>query len=92
MSFKRGIKDAFNGLPLAVKNRMVKALAKRYGYSDTLPDGSPNPQGKLGFVATRIAENIKNDAIEVEWMDDRMAVPRPADIDVGPDENDVKEK
>lgn len=69
---------------------MVKALAKRYGYSDSLPDGSPNPQGKFGFVVTRIAENIKNDAIEVEWMDDRMAVPRPADIDIGPDEQDAK--
>lgn len=90
MSFKQGIKDAFNAMPPAAKNRMVKALAKRYGYSDTLPDGSPNPQGKLGFVATRIAENIKNDAIEVEWMDDRMAVPRPADIDIGPDEQDAK--
>lgn len=29
-------------------------------------------------------------AIEVEWMDDRMAVPRPADIDIGPDETDAK--
>lgn len=92
MSFKRGIKDAINAMPPAAKNRMVKALAKRYGYSDTLPDGTPNPQGKLGFVASRIAEQIKNDAIEVEWMNDRMSVPRPADIDVGPDENDVQEK
>lgn len=95
MSFKRGIKDAFNGLPPAVKTRMVKALAKRYGYSDTLPDGSPNPQGRLGFVAKSLAMQV---AIETQMYfrakDIRVLPERPR-IDVGengPDDATAKKE
>jgi hypothetical protein len=36
--------------------RVVNALSVRFGYSDTLPNGNPNPQTRGEFVRLRIAQ------------------------------------
>lgn len=59
---------------------MLEALSTLRGYQDTLPDGSPNPVGRLGFVARTIAEQKKA----------FRELPPPPRIDVGPDEQDAK--
>src|SRR5690606_41156684 len=58
MSLKHGIKDAIKSMPAESRNQMLEALSTLRGYQDTLPDGSPNPVGRHGFVARTIAEQM----------------------------------
>lgn len=46
--------------------RIADALTTRYGYSDTLPNGDPNPQTKTEFVRQLLVAWIKREVREHE--------------------------
>jgi hypothetical protein len=53
-------------IPDAVLPRVLDAMASAYGYSATLPDGSPNPQSKAQFARQQLANFVKQTVAEQE--------------------------
>lgn len=90
MSLKQGIKDAIKSMPAESRNQMLEALSTLRGYQDTLPDGSPNPVGRLGFVARTIAEQMAAETAMYFQQKAFRELPPPPRIDIGPDETDAK--
>jgi len=53
-------------IPDAIAPRVIDALAKRYAYSATLPDGSDNPETKQQFAKRQIIEFLKRAVRQTE--------------------------
>ena len=58
-------------IPDAIASRVMNGFAKRYHYSATLEDGSPNPETKAQFAKRRVIEFIKQAVREAEVEDAR---------------------
>ena len=53
-------------IPDAITQRVVLALCHRWGYSDTLEDGTPNTETKSAFVKRKMIEHLKRSVKEAE--------------------------
>ena len=53
-------------IPTSATTRVVNAICQHGNYSDTLPDGSPNPQTKAQFAKAWVVNQIKQAVILVE--------------------------
>lgn len=62
--------------------RVVNALSVRFGYSDTLPNGDPNPQTAGEFVRMTIADWARRETLAHEQATAQAAVTPPAPITV----------
>lgn len=62
--------------------RVVAALSERYGYSPTLPDGTPNPQTKPEFVRACLMRWVREGVREHEQAAARAAVATVTDVDL----------
>lgn len=81
-SIKKLFRDGvLANMPTATRKRFVDGCADLYSYQATLPDGSPNPQGKQAFAA-QCARNWMNEVAKAsERKVSVEAVPMPPDID-----------
>lgn len=74
-------------LPDAALPRVVTAICARFGYRDTLPDGSANPETRGQFAMRMMREQLKNWVKEYEIATARdnaaaaAAAAAAADID-----------
>ena len=53
-------------IPDAIASRVINGFAKRYHYSPTLEDGTPNPETKAQFAKRKVIEFIKQAVREAE--------------------------
>lgn len=53
-------------IPDPIANRVIQGFAQRHGYSDTLEDGSPNPETRSQFAKRILIQYIKNSVREAE--------------------------
>lgn len=56
-------------IPDAVATRAINSFCKRFNYSPTLADGSPNPETKAQFTKRKVLEWTKQMIREAEVQD-----------------------
>lgn len=56
-------------IPDNITPRVINGFARRYNYSPTLEDGSPNPETKAQFAKRKVIEFIKQAVREAEVQD-----------------------
>ncbi len=56
-------------IPDNITTRVLNGFAKRYNYSPTLENGSPNPETKAQFAKRKLIEYIKQAVREAEIQD-----------------------
>jgi len=69
-------------IPDAVTTRVLNGFAKRFNYSPTLENGSPNPETKAAFAKRKLIELIKQAVRESEIQDAANAAATTAGASV----------
>jgi len=77
MGLKADLRTALQNRANDWTKRVTDAFAGSYGYQATLPDGTPNPQNKMGFTTDKIADYIREVVRGYETQKAREAVVIP---------------
>jgi hypothetical protein len=74
--------DVTFSFPAAHLTRAINAITVRYGYSATLPDGSPNPESPAQFTKRQWRQFLVDAVLEHERNTAKAAVPEPVPLDI----------